>query len=172
MNDVQVAAYLDRRLSPLEREQVEAHLAECVECRQEIVDTHQFLRRRRRSRPLLLSGVLAAAAALSLVALPSLPDPSTPSHWLAPESFGSGRFNAINDAGQMAGHTPVGSNSTTTPAYWGDGTIGTRLLPVGGNGWSGSVRGVSMAGIGGGARLVGTTYSSSGRQVAVWWPLP
>lgn len=66
-----VAAYVERALSAEERAAVEAHLAECATCRQEVSDTALFLGRRARRRAWRRAGraavPLAAAAALLLV---------------------------------------------------------------------------------------------------------
>jgi len=72
MNELEIAAYLDRRLSGVERERVESHLAGCAECREELVETHKLLRRARRPRVLFIMGAAAAAAALTLLVGPGL----------------------------------------------------------------------------------------------------
>jgi anti-sigma factor RsiW len=59
----EIAAYLDRALPPSERAQVEAHLADCAQCRRESVEVLRVRNRmRRRSRWLVLPPVAAAAA--------------------------------------------------------------------------------------------------------------
>lgn len=55
-----LAAYLSRRLSPAGLAAVEAHLAECVACREELIGARRVLARR--SRPVRVGGVLGAAA--------------------------------------------------------------------------------------------------------------
>jgi Putative zinc-finger len=73
MNDLQIAAYIDRGLSGTERDQIEAHLAECAECRRHVLDTDELIRRVRRPKRLVIgSALVAAAAALIIVAVPSL----------------------------------------------------------------------------------------------------
>lgn len=58
-----IAAYLDRALTPKEREKVEAHLADCAQCRRESVEVLRVRNRmRRRSRWLVIPPVAAAAA--------------------------------------------------------------------------------------------------------------
>lgn len=73
MNDLQIAAYLDRGVSGTERDQIEAHLAECAECRRHVLDTDELMQRVRRPKRLVIgSALVAAAAALIIVAMPSL----------------------------------------------------------------------------------------------------
>jgi anti-sigma factor RsiW len=67
----EVAAYLDRALTPSDRSRVEAHLVNCAECRNELVEVTRLLRTRPRRLWVLPVGVAAAAAAvLLLVMLP------------------------------------------------------------------------------------------------------
>lgn len=64
----QVAAYLDRQLSVTERTGVEAHLADCLMCRTEVVEVARI----RRARPLWRRWAFiapAAAAAATLIIL-------------------------------------------------------------------------------------------------------
>lgn len=65
----QVAAYVERKLTSAEREELEAHLAECADCRREVAEVTLFLRRERsgRRRWLIPSLATAAAAALLLI---------------------------------------------------------------------------------------------------------
>jgi hypothetical protein len=65
----EVAAYLDRALTPSDRSRVEAHLVDCAECRDELVDLTRLLRTRPRRRWVLSVGVAAAAAAVLLLVL-------------------------------------------------------------------------------------------------------
>lgn len=62
-----VAAYLEDQLAPEERDQVEGHLASCMECRQEVVSVGRLLVKHRRIRVLVPGAGLAAAAMLALV---------------------------------------------------------------------------------------------------------
>jgi len=65
-----VAAFLDRRIAPVERNGVEAHLADCQQCREEVAAVKRLLVARPISRPLVLAPIgLAAAAALVLFML-------------------------------------------------------------------------------------------------------
>jgi hypothetical protein len=71
MTDLEIAAYLDRGLSAAERDRVEDHLAECAECRQQVAEVHQVLKRARRPRRLVVaSTLLAAAVAFVLIVKP------------------------------------------------------------------------------------------------------
>lgn len=59
-----IAAYLDGTIGDLERKRVEAHAAECEECRREIVEVTGTLRRMRRTPNWRVWAPAAAAAAL------------------------------------------------------------------------------------------------------------
>lgn len=72
MNDLQIAAYIDRGLSGAERDEIEAHLAECAECRRHVLDTDELMQRVRRPKRLVIGSALVAAAAVIIVAVPSL----------------------------------------------------------------------------------------------------
>ena len=64
------AAYLDRSLSPAARASVDLHLAECAECRDELVTLSELARAvNRPRRTLRIGGVAAAIAAAVLVAV-------------------------------------------------------------------------------------------------------
>lgn len=64
----QVAAFVDHRLQGTERAAVESHLAECADCRAEVVEVERLVGgvRRHRARSLVIGG-LAVAAGLMLV---------------------------------------------------------------------------------------------------------
>ena len=69
----EIAAYIDGKLSPGASEALEAHLASCRECRRELREVDQIVRRApSRSRRLLYPiGVAAAAAVLLFVVSPA-----------------------------------------------------------------------------------------------------
>lgn len=70
----EVAAYLDRALTPDARARVEAHLDQCADCSAEIVQVARLMR----TAPLRRHAIpasLAAAAALVLLLTPSIPHP-------------------------------------------------------------------------------------------------
>ena len=65
-----VAAFLDRRMSATERAGVEAHLADCSECRVEAAAVRRMVSASSvRRRTILVPASLAAAAAIAFVAL-------------------------------------------------------------------------------------------------------
>jgi hypothetical protein len=47
MTDMLIASYLDRRMSDVERDRFETHLAECPECRQALIEAEALLKRAR-----------------------------------------------------------------------------------------------------------------------------
>ncbi len=61
----QIAAYLDRKLAAVERSEIEVHLADCTECRTELLSVTRILQTRRLKRRLYTMGSLAAAAVLA-----------------------------------------------------------------------------------------------------------
>lgn len=63
----EVAAYLDRALSPSDRSRVEEHLADCDVCRAEVIEVVRLLRMRPRRRGWYVPVGVAAAAALVLL---------------------------------------------------------------------------------------------------------
>jgi hypothetical protein len=69
MNEFELAAYVDHRLGAAERARVEHHLADCAECRQEVVAVGGLLRRAARPRRWILATALLASAAGLLVIL-------------------------------------------------------------------------------------------------------
>lgn len=92
-----VAGYLDHDLSRDERQQVELHIASCVECRAELAQVRGLELRRRRRRWIPVFAPLAAAAAVVLaIVLPqrgatpsdlrSSPAGDSPLGIVAPES--------------------------------------------------------------------------------------
>jgi len=75
VNEFEMAAYVDRRLGPADRERVEGHLAECADCRSEMLEVRGFLRQAARPRRLFVgASLLAAAAALVLIVRPATID--------------------------------------------------------------------------------------------------
>jgi hypothetical protein len=66
LTEEDVVAYLGNELTDNSLRRVEQHLARCAECRDEIVETWEILRRPRRSRGLFMAPLAAAAAALVL----------------------------------------------------------------------------------------------------------
>lgn len=65
-----VTAFLDRRVTAMERAGIEAHLADCRECRVEVAAVRRMVRATSFRRPMiLLPASLVAAAAIAFVAL-------------------------------------------------------------------------------------------------------
>jgi predicted anti-sigma-YlaC factor YlaD len=71
MNDLELAAYLDRGLSPEDRERVEEHLSSCEDCRAHISESSRLLRRKARPRFIITASAVAAAL-LFVVAVPAM----------------------------------------------------------------------------------------------------
>jgi len=136
MRDVEMAAYIDRRLSAADRERAEAHLAGCAECRQELRDVRSILRHAARPRRLLVgASLLAAAASLLLLVRPAVVDPLR----------GGGTPSALTAYG------PTGDAALASLRFvWGaaPGAAAYRLTVSGADGvpvWSGSVPDTVMA---------------------------
>lgn len=72
MDDLEMAAYLDHRLSGTDRERAEAHLAGCAECRADLAESYQLRRRVRRPRRLAIGSLAAATAITLLIVRPGL----------------------------------------------------------------------------------------------------
>jgi hypothetical protein len=78
----QTAGYLDRVLTDEERARVEAHLAACFECRDEVVALRNLVSVRSPRRRILQTGIALGAAAAAVVVLVvnpgrvSMPEPS------------------------------------------------------------------------------------------------
>lgn len=71
MNELQIAAYLDRGLSVADRESLEEHLATCAECRANVVETQELLAKVRRPRKAFYGiGLIAIAAAMLFMIKP------------------------------------------------------------------------------------------------------
>jgi hypothetical protein len=75
LSETTAAAYVDGRLARAELRAAEAHLADCAECRAEILDITRIERPKRRT--VVYLAPLAAAALLILFALPR-PQPPKP----------------------------------------------------------------------------------------------
>jgi len=68
VDDLQATMYLDRRLDPSELDRVEAHLAACPGCREDLVATRGLLRTAGRSRQLVVAGTVTAFATIVFAA--------------------------------------------------------------------------------------------------------
>jgi hypothetical protein len=69
LESAEVASYLDRALPPAERERVEAHLADCAECRREVIEVSRLRHTSASRRRWLLFAPAAAAAAILIAVL-------------------------------------------------------------------------------------------------------
>lgn len=78
LDSTEVAAYVDGRLDEAARTRVEAHLAECDECRREVVTVRRVVATARRRPGWPVWVTLAAAAALLLVVWPRAADRGGP----------------------------------------------------------------------------------------------
>jgi hypothetical protein len=137
MRDVEMAAYLDRRLSGTDRELAEAHLADCAECREELAQSYQLLKRLRRPRRLAMGGLVAAiAATLVLVVRPGIMP------WGSPADDSPLRGNG--DGAAIVAYGPIGETLAAPVQFvWGaESTAITYRLTVtsadGATIWSGS----------------------------------
>jgi hypothetical protein len=102
VTDLEMAAYLDRRLSTADRSRIEDHLARCAECRQHILGSQQVIERTRRPRRLVVGGTLAAAAlAVFLIVRPKSER--------ADEQSPSGLLRGTSDATTLVAYGPTGS---------------------------------------------------------------
>jgi hypothetical protein len=68
MDDLELAAYLDRGLSAADRARVENHLAVCAECRDHVTSAKHLLDQSDRPRRVLKLGLSAALAAAAVAA--------------------------------------------------------------------------------------------------------
>jgi hypothetical protein len=105
----EVAAYLDRALAPEDRLRVEAHLADCEECRTETVAVSRLLGERQRHRRRYLPLGIAAAAALLLVFAP---------------------WRLIHQMGDPVLREPAGSAGEAPAAYAPSGSVRGPLTLV------------------------------------------
>lgn len=92
-----IAAFAERRLAPPERVTAEAHLADCAECRADLVDvTGIFAEARRSRRRRVAVPVLAAAALATILLVPRTPEPIDESSVLRPaETTEPERLNTL-----------------------------------------------------------------------------
>jgi hypothetical protein len=70
MNDLQIAAYLDRGLRPNAREDMESHLASCALCREKVAGSQaslDFARKRRLVSRFAIVGTIAAVITLMVI---------------------------------------------------------------------------------------------------------
>lgn len=151
----EIAAYLDDRLAGADKARLQAHLAECPECRAEMIElvelmeVHEKGGRRRWTVPALLAAA-AAAAVILLVAVPAVRESSeTPSTFRGAEEaavreavreiavVSPSEDRPVERAGLAFAWEPVGEDAsyrvTVTDSagvpVWTAETDGTRVAP-------------------------------------------
>jgi len=67
MTELEIASYLDRGMATADRERVENHMVDCAECRENVTEAEQLIRKVRRPRHFARFAGLAAIAAAALV---------------------------------------------------------------------------------------------------------
>lgn len=67
MTELEIASYLDRGVSSLDRDRIEDHLVECVACRENVTEAQQLVRHVRKPRRVFVTGAVLAVAAVALV---------------------------------------------------------------------------------------------------------
>jgi len=73
MNELAIASYIDRGMSAADRDRAEDHMADCSECRRNVAEAEQLVRRLRRPRRFVeLTSIAAVAAAGLIVFSPKL----------------------------------------------------------------------------------------------------
>lgn len=101
MNELQIAAYLDRGLSIPDRDRLEEHLATCSECRANVLEAQALVARVRRPRKTFYGiGLIAVAAAMLLMIRPISKSPDT--------NTTSPLTRDIPTTGQILGYAPTG----------------------------------------------------------------
>lgn len=93
----EISAYLEQRLSPADKERVQAHLVECASCRAEVVEVVDLMKAHEREAPrkrwLLAGGLAAAAIATVLIGVPALRETGE-----APDSLRAPEAAAVREA--------------------------------------------------------------------------
>ena len=135
MSDLEIAAYIDHGLPSSRLDEVEDHLAHCAICRDNVVQTQAFLKRSRRSQWLSrAAAVMLAAAAIAIVAVPSIRRSFMPDRDVMRDG---------NTASSIRVYGPIGEVKAPSRFVWGSlpGVLSyhiTITTDVGANVWSGS----------------------------------
>ena len=136
MSDLEIAAYIDHGLPSNRLDEVEDHLAHCAICRDNVVQTQAFLKRSRRSQWLSrAAAVMLAAAAIAIVAVPSIRRSFMPDRDVMRDG---------NTASSIRVYGPLGEVEKAPSRFvWGSlpGVLSyhiTITTDVGANVWSGS----------------------------------
>ncbi len=113
---IDLAAYLDGRTSGAP-EAIEAHLADCSECRAAVVESRSLLDERAESTPLVPPAVIESARALvgepDRSAAGRIPRRETPGPWLARWGLSAAASIAIGLIGYRAGTTTLDARDSS-----------------------------------------------------------
>lgn len=114
MDELQIAAYLDRRLPAGERELAEAHLASCSDCREELIQAHRVLSTVRRRRGLKVAVSVLASAALVVIVVRSTQHGGNTAGRAGPA------LRATGDTPSLLAHGPEGDTPLAALRFvWG-----------------------------------------------------
>lgn len=100
LNTEDVAGFVDRAVSVERRAEIERHIAECDDCRAEVVSITRMVRDKPRTlRPLLMAGVLSAAAILVITVAPLIQGTQDPGSLILRQSGqveGTGELEVVS----------------------------------------------------------------------------
>lgn len=91
-----VAAFAEQRLSAADRIRAESHLAECAECRADLLQVTDMIAASRRRRRAILAGPLLAAAAAVAAIMISRPPSQPPDSTEVLRPAGAGTLERLN----------------------------------------------------------------------------
>ena len=143
MNEFEMAAYLDRRLQPSDRDRIERHLASCEDCRLELTQTYHILAGMRRRKWGFAGGILLATAATLLFVV-------RPVMVQVPEEHAAPPLRETAGIASLIGYGPSGEVATRSLRFvWGAAPNVTtyRLTVSGADGlplWSASTLDTSV----------------------------
>ena len=107
MNELELSTYLDDRVDAVERERMEAHMAECADCRGRMVASRRLIRATMRPRRnVIAAGALIAAGVAALMVIPIA------RHRVTDDT------PSIRDAGNtptLVAYGPIGETTASTP---------------------------------------------------------
>ncbi len=114
---IELAAYLDGRTSGRPRDSIEAHLADCSECRTAVLEIRSLLDERAESTPLVRPAVIESARALVASAQRGATGPpprrDTPWPWLARWSLSAAATIGVCLIGYQTGLTTLDARGTS-----------------------------------------------------------
>lgn len=111
VTNLEIAAYLDRALAQSDLDRVEAHLAACADCRENLLGARGIVRRVRRPRQIAIT----TAVAVTLAAVLLVPT------WRgrAPET-GQEQLRGAKLSAALIAYGPLGSTASASPVFvWG-----------------------------------------------------